>query len=164
MKKFIYIILSCLLAVSCVDTALLPDDKTVDEDFWKTKDDVALMVNGAYAQMTNKDLITRLIVWGDFRSDELVQATGITGGNTYQQLLQIYTANIATTNMYTNWQTLYSVINNCNIVIRKAAEVMGRDPNYTQGDYNNDIAQMKALRSLCYFYLVRAFRDIPYIA
>ncbi len=163
MKKFIYIILSCLLAVSCVDTALLPDDKTVDEDFWKTKDDVALMVNGAYAQMTNKDLITRLIVWGDFRSDELVQATGITGGNTYQQLLQIYTANIATTNMYTNWQTLYSVINNCNIVIRKAAEVMGRDPNYTQGDYNNDIAQMKALRSLCYFYLVRAFRDIPYI-
>ncbi len=163
MKKYLYIILSGLLAVSCVDTALLPDDKTVDEDFWKTKDDVALMVNGAYAQMTNTDLITRLIVWGDFRSDELVQSTGITGGGIYQQLLQIFTANTAVTNTYINWQPFYSVINYCNIVIAKAGGVMEQDPNYTQGDYLNDVAQMKTLRSLCYFYLVRNFRDVPYI-
>jgi hypothetical protein len=163
MKKYIYIILSGLLAASCVDTALLPDDKTVDEDFWKTKSDVALMVNGAYAQMLNRDLVTRLIVWGDFRSDELVQSSGIIGGNIYEALRQIGTANIETTNTYSDWQPFYSVINYCNIVIMKAGEVMGTDPNYTQGDYLNDIAQMKALRSLCYFYLVRNFRDVPYI-
>ena len=163
MKKYLYIILSGLLAASCVDTALLPDDKTVDEDFWKKKDDVALMVNGAYSQMTSTDLIKRLIVWNDFRSDELVQSTGITGGGEYQQLLQIFTANIAVTNTYTNWQSFYSVINTCNIVIKKAAGVMEQDPNYTQGDYLNDVAQMKTLRSLCYFYLVRNFRDVPYI-
>ncbi len=163
MKKYLYIILSGLLTASCVDTALLPDDKTVDEDFWKKKEDVALMVNGAYSQMTSSDLITRLIVWSDFRSDELVQSTGITGGNIYQQLLQIFTGNIAVTNMYTSWQSFYSVINYCNIVIEKAAGVMAEDPNYTQGDYLNDVAQMKTLRSLCYFYLVRAFRDVPYI-
>ena len=163
MKKYLYIILSGLLTASCVDTALLPDDKTVDEDFWKKKEDVALMVNGAYSQMTSSDLITRLIVWSDFRSDELVQSTGITGGNIYQQLLQIFTGNTAVTNMYTSWQSFYSVINYCNIVIEKAAGVMAEDPNYTQGDYLNDVAQMKTLRSLCYFYLVRAFRDVPYI-
>lgn len=163
MKKYLYIILSGLLTASCVDTALLPDDKTVDEDFWKKKEDVALMVNGAYSQMTSSDLITRLIVWSDFRSDELVQSTGITGGNIYQQLLQIFTGNIAVTNMYTSWQSFYSVINYCNIVIEKAAGVMAEDPNYAQGDYLNDVAQMKTLRSLCYFYLVRAFRDVPYI-
>jgi len=163
MKKYLYIILSGLLTASCVDTALLPDNKTVDEDFWKKKEDVALMVNGAYSQMTSSDLITRLIVWGDFRSDELVQSTGITGGNIYQQLLQIFTGNIAVTNMYTSWQSFYSVINYCNIVIEKAAGVMAEDPNYAQGDYLNDVAQMKTLRSLCYFYLVRAFRDVPYI-
>lgn len=163
MKKYLYIILSGLLTASCVNTALLPDDKTVDEDFWKKKEDVALMVNGAYSQMTSSDLITRLIVWGDFRSDELVQSTGITGGNIYQQLLQIFTGNIAVTNMYTSWQSFYSVINYCNIVIEKAAGVMAEDPNYAQGDYLNDVAQMKTLRSLCYFYLVRAFRDVPYI-
>ena len=47
MKKYISIILASLAMVSCVDTVLLPDDKTVDEDFWKTKDEVAQMVNGA---------------------------------------------------------------------------------------------------------------------
>ena len=33
---------------SCVDTELLPYNKTVDEDFWQTKADVSSMVNGAY--------------------------------------------------------------------------------------------------------------------
>ena len=46
--------------VSCVDTVLLPDDKTVDEDFWKTKDEVAQMVNGAYHSMLSADVINRL--------------------------------------------------------------------------------------------------------
>ena len=47
MKKYISIIVAGLMAVSCVDTVILPDDKTVDEDFWKSKSDVQLMVNGA---------------------------------------------------------------------------------------------------------------------
>jgi hypothetical protein len=36
------------------------------------------------------------------------------------------------------------------------------DPEFTEGDYQRVRAQMLALRSLCYFYLVRAFRDVPY--
>ena len=39
---------------------------------------------------------------------------------------------------------------------------MELDPEFTQGDYDETRAQMLALRSLCYFYLVRTFRDIPY--
>lgn len=163
MKKYLSIILTGLLFSSCVDTALLPDDKTVDEDFWKTKSDVSLMTNGAYAKMLASDVMSRLIVWGDFRSDELVQASGVTSGSIYEALLEIGTANTQTDNIYTNWQSFYTVINYCNIVIRKAVGVMDEDPNYTEGDMLNDVAQMKALRSLCYFYLVRAFRDVPYV-
>ena len=37
MKKLISIIASGLLLVSCIDTVILPDDKTVEEDFWQTK-------------------------------------------------------------------------------------------------------------------------------
>lgn len=163
MKKYLYIILSGLLTASCVDTALLPDDRTVDEDFWKKKSDVALMVNGAYAQMTSSDLIDRLVIWGDLRSDELVLSTGFNSGGIYRALQQIFTANIPVTNHYTNWQSFYSAINASNIVIARAASVINEDPNYTESDYLNDIAQMKTLRSLCYFYLVRNFRDVPYI-
>jgi hypothetical protein len=66
-----------LMMVSCVDTLILPDNKTVDEDFWKSKSDVQLMVNGAYQRMLNADVISRLIVWGDLRSEEMIPVASI---------------------------------------------------------------------------------------
>lgn len=144
--------------VSCVDTVLLPDNKTVEEDFWQTKSDVALMVNGAYSGMASSALQDKLIVWAS-RSDELNFNTAMTNNN----LSQIYSANIQTTNAYGSWSDLYSVINRCNLVISKSAEVMDIDPNYLEGDHRSNVAQMKALRALCYFYLVRVFRDVPLV-
>ncbi len=158
-------IFTSMMLVSCLDTIILPDDKTVDEDFWKSKDDVAAMVNAAYAGMTSENVITRFIVWGDFRSDELVQSTNPTGG-VPDALAEIAAVNIQPTNQYATWSDFYSVINRCNIVLARAGAVRsdeGGDPNYTQEDYLVDRSQMLALRSLCYFYLVRTFRDVPYI-
>lgn len=146
---------------SCVDTVLLPDDKTVDEDFWQSKSDVSMMVNGAYSKMTGADVISKLIVWGGFRSDELLLVSNINDG-TRNSLLEIEEVNIETTNAFSAWAPIYSVINNCNIVLQKAEPVMSIDPNYTNGDYETDRSQMLALRALCYFYLVRTFRDVPY--
>ena len=160
MKKYLSIIFAALLMASCVDTDILPDSKTVDEDFWQSKSDVQLMVNGAYARMLNADLIMRLIVWGDFRSDELLMENSLTNA-TAQDLEEIENVNIQTDNMFNNWASLYSVINYCNIVLEKATPVMLIDPSYTEGDYLTDRSQMLALRSLCYFYLVRNFRDVP---
>ena len=146
---------------SCVDTELLPYNKTVDEDFWQTKGDVSSMVNGAYKSMLSAVVISRLIVWGDFRSDELVLVNSISNSTT-EALNEIYAANLQITNTYANWASLYSVINICNIVLEKSQAVINIDPSYTEGDWKSDCAQMKALRSLCYFYLVRNFRDVPY--
>lgn len=156
------------MLASCVKFDLLPDNKTVDEDFWKTKSDVALMVNGAYAGMLQSDIIRDLIIWSDLRSGEVIHNPAIIrSGALYEDELEITTANLKADNIYTNWGPLYSVINNCNIVLEKAEGVVGEnhsdgDPNYTNGDYRADCAQMKALRALCYFYLVRNFRDVPY--
>ena len=86
--------------VSCVDTVLLPDDKTVDEDFWKTKDEVAQMVNGAYHSMLSADVINRLIVWGDFRSDEL-KMVSIDANATVNALTEIDAVNIPVTKLST---------------------------------------------------------------
>ena len=71
MKKILSIIAICLGMVSCVDTVILPDDKIVDEDYWQTKSDVSGIVAAAYNQLKTEDLQRNLIVWGDFRSDEL---------------------------------------------------------------------------------------------
>ena len=164
MKKYILMLASSLMLVSCVDTIILPDDKTVDEDFWQTKEQVSSMVNGAYAAMTSSDYMARIYVWGGFRGDEFLRSSEVTDNNNAVVLAldEIAAANMQTTNMFALWASFYDVINRCNIVLSRAAEVMEIDPNYTQGDYEVDRSQMLALRALCYFYLVRNFRDVPY--
>ncbi len=151
----------CMMS-SCLDTIILPEDKTVDEDFWKTKGDVSSMVNAAYAAMTSEDVMTRLIVWSGFRSDELVQ-TSTPIGTIPDALEEMGAINMQTTNTFAQWASIYSVINRCNIVLDRAEAVMLEDPNYTRSDYESDRCQMLALRSLCYFYLVRNYRDVPFI-
>ena len=78
------------------------------------------------------------------------------------KLDNISAVNLLPTNRYNDWSAFYKVINNCNIVLNHAEAVMDEDPEFTLGDYQVVRAQMLALRSLCYFYLVRAFRDVPY--
>ena len=164
MKKILSIIAICLGMVSCVDTVILPDDKIVDEDYWQTKSDVSGIVAAAYSQLKTEALQRNLIVWGDFRSDELQLSNSVSLTNTtayVQDLNQVYSLNILPSNAFTDWNNLYSAINYCNLVIAKAEGVVSIDPNYTLGDYKADIAKVKALRALCYFYLVRVFRDVP---
>ena len=142
MKKYILMILAGLLTTSCLDTVILPDNKTVDEDYWKTKSDVQAMVTNAYKSMIDADVVTRLIVWDDMRSDELLPTS--TGINTsaglaiQEDLNQLNTANTQYDNTFATWADFYSVINNCNIVLKKASAVLEVDPSYTHGDYLAD--------------------------
>ena len=145
--------------ISCTDfLTIYPTDRIVGEDFWKTKADVDQMVDGCYLSMLNGDVQSRAIIWGAYRSDELVKR------DDYIDLTldNINAVNLLPTMGYCSWASLYKVINNCNVVLNHAPEVMDVDPEFTEGDYQVVRAQMLALRSLCYFYLVRAFRDVPY--
>ena len=153
---------AALFLGSCVDTIILPDDKTVEEDFWKSKSDVQLILNNAYRSMLSENMISRLIVWGDLRSDELIPVASVTG-SLVEDLTEINMGNTQEDNRFVTWGDFYSVINYCNLVLSSAGQVMSEDPSYTEGDYLADCSQMLALRSLCYFYLVRNFRDVPYV-
>ncbi|MDO5446761.1 MAG: RagB/SusD family nutrient uptake outer membrane protein [Prevotellaceae bacterium] len=157
---FTLLFVAAATLTSCVDTVILPDDKTVDEDFWKTKDDVSYVVNKAYQSMLSTSFMQNIIVWSDFRSDELDYVSSISG-NVRNALEEISAAKIETDNMFNDWAPLYSTINYCNIVLEKSEGVMAYDPNYSSGDFKSDCSQMLALRALCYFYLVRVFRDVP---
>ena len=164
MAKGIPVIGYCLLVIvlsSCNDfLTIYPTDRIVGEDFWKTKSDVDQMVDGCYLSMLNEDVQARAIIWGAYRSDELVKRDDYTD----LTLDNINAVNLLPTMGYCSWASLYKVINNCNVVLNHAPEVMTADPEFTEGDYQVVRAQMLALRSLCHFYLVRAFRDVPYMS
>ncbi len=161
-KKTVYVMMTPLLLASCVDTVILPDNKTVDDDYWKKKSEVQTVVTTAYAQLRDATAIRNMIVWGDFRSDELVVTSSLPASAAYKTALsQIYSLNIDTENAFTSWYPFYSAINYCNLVLEKAEGVIAVDPDYTRGDYDANKAQVLALRAFCYFYLSRVFHDIP---
>ena len=57
----------------------------------------------------------------------------------------------------------YGIINRCNTVLKYAPQVAERDPAYTPSKLNATIAEVSALRDLMYFYLIRTFRDVPFV-
>lgn len=148
-----------MTVTSCNDyLTIYPTDRVTGKDFWKTAGDVQETMAAAYAQMISGATEERAIVWSTFRSDEVIQSTSFTN-NDFENISAV---NLLQTQNVCDWASFYAVINRCNIVLEHAPKVMEIDPEFTQGDYEVVRGNMLALRSLCYFYLVRAFRDVPY--
>ena len=154
-----------LLAVGTVMTAgcsdfldIKPMNSTVLENYWKEKADVTGAVNGCYEALASEDVIKRFGIWGELRAENMMPGTNVP--NYLNELLK---ENLLQTNEICNWSNIYNVINRCNIVIHYAPEVEIIDPNYTYSELKATVAEMKMLRALCYFYLIRTFRDVPYV-
>ena len=164
MKKTYYYIASALCAAgsltSCADfLEIKPQNEIILEDFWNEKADVDNVVMGCYSALQDEAVRKRMMIWGEVRSDNVMSGQNI---NNDVNLYNILKENITAMNTYTTWEGFYDVINRCNTVLLYAPEVAAADPGYTQGDLNATIAEVTALRSLCYFYLIRTFRNVPY--
>jgi hypothetical protein len=129
------------------------------EQFWNEKADVDAVIAGCYTGMQAEGVIKRMMVWGEFRSDNIGPGNNTTSDGSLEKILK---ENIDAKNSYTSWGGFYTVINRCNTVIKYAPGVAADDPAYTESELQANIAEMVALRSLCYFYLIRAFRDVPF--
>jgi len=162
MKNLKKIGLACCIGLtlaSCSDfLSILPLNDIVLENYWTEKADVDNAVTGCYAALVSSDCITRMAIWGELRSDNIVP--GMSTPETETQMLK---GNILPTNAYTNWTAFYQVINRCNTVMYYAPKVQTIDPNYTVSELKANLAEVTALRDLCYFYLIRTFSDVPFV-
>ena len=136
-----------------------PQNDIILEKFWTEKSDVHSIITGCYSALESDANIKRMMVWGEFRSDHIYIGENISSDGDLEKVLM---ENIDAKNTYTNWDGFYDVINRCNTVILYAPKVADKDPAYTQSELKADIAEVVALRSLAYFYLIRTFRDVPY--
>ncbi|MBR6867978.1 MAG: RagB/SusD family nutrient uptake outer membrane protein [Prevotella sp.] len=143
---------------SCSDFFdILPMNDVVLENYWTEKDDVSSVRNSCYESLISTDAMTRLGVWGEVRSDNLKA-----GANVPNDINEILKENLLSSNPYTKWAKIYECINRCNTVCHYAPIVQSIDPNYSESDMKADVAEVSALRALCYFTLIRTFRDVPY--
>ena len=159
LRTVLFLSVGSILFASCGDFLdIEPMNSTVLENYWKEKADVTSTVNGCYEALASEDVLTRFGVWGELRSENMIAGT-----NVPNNLLEILKENLIQTNDMCNWSSVYKVINRCNIVCHYAPEVEALDPNYTADELKATIAEMKTIRALCYFYLIRTFRDVPYV-
>lgn len=159
-KSLIYIALTGLVMTftSCKDwLTLMPLNEVVLENFWTEKADVESVLLGAYSAL-NQDAVQKMFMYGEMRSDNIVANT--TADN---NIIQITKDNILETNPNVNWSVFYSCINIANNVMYFAPQVAEKDPNYTDAELKSHIAEATALRALCYWYLIRAYKDVPYV-
>jgi len=136
-----------------------PQNEIILEKFWTDKADVHSIIAGCYSAFQSEANVKSMMVWGEFRSDNIYVGENV---NSDGDLEKVLVENIDAKNKYTNWDGFYDVINRCNTVILYAPTVAEKDPAYTQSELKADIAEVTALRSLAYFYLIRTFRDVPY--
>ena len=135
---------------------IVPSDVIVGVDFWKDKEAVANIIAESYRLMTKESFMSSLLVWSELRSDNVIE-----GNYVPTDIRNILNANLLPSNGYTSWADFYKVINNCNVVLKYAPDVLALDPGYTEEDWNVHRGEMLTIRALCHFYLVRTFRDIP---
>ncbi|MBR1414241.1 MAG: RagB/SusD family nutrient uptake outer membrane protein [Prevotella sp.] len=145
---------------SCSDFLdIKSQSEIVLEDFWSEKSDVDNIVAGCYTGLMSDAVVRRMIIWGEGRSENLQVGPRIVDDVNLERILN---ENITAINPYTSWDGFYSIINRCNTVIKYAPSVAATDPGYTESELRANIAEVSALRDLCYFYLIRTFRDVPY--
>jgi hypothetical protein len=77
---------------------------------------------------------------------------------------KIINVDITATNEYCHWASFYSIINNCNTFLHFAPRVVDKDPNFTKPKFNALKAEVLTIRALSYFYLIRAFKEVPWIS
>ena len=136
-----------------------PTNAVTTENFYKTQTDALQATTAAYSQLYQNGMFNYSL-WGigDVMSDNsFLGGGGAADGIEFQQLDAF---NIATTNplVTSHWQRAYLGIGQANQVLLRVPSI---DMDATLK--NRCLGEAEFLRALYYFYLVRAFGDIPLV-
>lgn len=165
MKKFVYVsILMCLLGifcVSCMDNFLgeNPQDRLTKKNFYHSEDDAIAAVGAVYNQLYS--IYRRnMFLAGDKSTD--IEKSGL--GQPNQELQNITYKNYTSENSFIGgvWEDNYSGIHRANVVLEKIPNMVKKD--IISKDLGNRLmGEVRFLRALFYFNLVRFFGNVPLI-
>ena len=157
---------SVVLMSSCEDfLSIVPLNEIVLENYWENEAEVTSVVASCYSGIADGNFLTRAMLWGELRSDNM--SKGLINPETpyvdHIQLPEMLEGNILPNYYIADWSCFYTVINRCNTVLHYAPGVIDVDPDFSESEWLAIEAEMLTLRALCYFYLVRSFRDVPMV-
>lgn len=135
---------------------ILPENGLVKNEFWKTKEDVTSVLMGAYTALSQMDDL--FFKYGEIRADMVTTTNSIIVN---EQMIMM--GNIYPNNGLCNWARFYTVIDYCNEIIYNAPLVRKTDGTYSDYEMESHLSEAHYIRDLCYFYLVRIFKDVPLV-
>lgn len=159
MKKITYIITFILLVVttSCNEWLTIePENELIKEEYWKSKEDVQGVLSASYGALRNTT--SDIFRWAEIRGGDLAP-----GGSPTDDQVDMFDFNITEENTLVKWNTFYAAINYTNTVLKFAPQVVDIDPTFSLNDLKVAEAEATFIRSLSYFYLVKTFRDVPFV-
>ncbi len=161
-KWFYCISLAGLLAINGCSKDFLKQsnpNSTPVADYFQSENDVLLAVNGVYQSLRDGNCIGEGSgLFTDERSDD-------TGRNDNQsnagEPFQFNDFSLLPSNTFlkAHWLALYQSITRCNVVLSNMDNVHYNDNN-TKEQYR---AEVKFIRALIYFHLVRKWGDVPLV-
>lgn len=156
-RGYIVLLILSLLPLECSDWLQLePESELTREEFWQTGEDVEAVVAGTYKELSG--MVVSLFKWGELRADLIVPGSNISSSD-----LQVLDGFIYPENPLNRWSQLYRTINFANTVLKFSPIVVDRDQSFNENESRAFESEALYLRSLCYFYLVRIFRDVPLV-
>lgn len=116
------------------------------------------LIQGAYDGMYNDYHIWDYMTNGDVRSDNAYAG----GDNPANIQLDLFTVNSTNGNVTRDWNSLYSDIKNCNLILTNVPNI--QDAKLDAGDRRKQIlAEASILRAYMYFNLVRTWGSVPLV-
>ena len=157
------LLMGTVALTSCEDfLTVLPTNQITEDDFWNDKNDLDNVLAGAYRQLIINDVTKRILYWGELRSDNFTQ-----NDMTQTDITYLQSAILQPTQGMFKWGHFYTGINYCNKVLERGETMTQEgkevDPSFRKGDWLPIKAEMQAVRALNYFYLVKAFRNVPFV-
>lgn len=143
-----------LSTTACKDwLEIYPENSQPSVTFWQTKADVDAVLNAGYYYL--RDMVEPyLIPWGELRAGCVYASKG--------SKLQEFQVK-PTDESLCSWGALYEIINVANAVIKRAPDAQKIDDTYQMSEMLSHQSEAYFLRALCYFYLVRNWREAPLI-
>jgi hypothetical protein len=148
--------LSCKKTLSPDVTSLVPE-----ANMWQVKNDARSAVFATYgllrAALANSNAFMAYgeLRGGDFRISNRQDLNAVLSNN--------LNANYSALEEWKDWQRFYAAIAQANLCIEKLPLVSKNDFRYRAEDLKLDIANIRFLRALTYFYLARIWGDVPLI-
>jgi len=120
---------------------------------WEDEGDAVAAVNGTYRQFRST-FGFNFAFWGEYRSG--LWGAGSDGSEGYRD--EIYLNKIPSSSGQANWASLYTTINDCNLILKHTPGIKFNSGEAKKGQV---LANAYYVRAFCYYWIARLWGDAP---